>query len=303
MWPVALALGAICGLGTFVVVREFVPGRPGLQAALDRLSGDDRRPDTLPDDEDTDLTQRVGAWARRTLPVSVVSTAGPSPADLDLIGKSRSTHDGEKALGAVIALVAVPTLGVGAGLLGIGLPFSMPVGLGVLLAVGAWFLPDLDARSKAKRARQTFVRAVSTYLELLAIERISGAGATQSAFAAAAVARSWPFRRVSESLERGRWDGKPPWIALRELGREVGVTELGDVADIMEQAGTEGSAVHDQLQSRAAAMRDAQLDVEQQLAHDATVRMTIPGTLTVLVYFVMLIFPIGLTMFATSAGG
>ena len=50
-------------------------------------------------------------------------------------------------------------------------------------------------------------------------------------------------------------------------------------------------------QSKASAMRDAQLDVEQQIAHDATVRMTVPGTLTVFVYFLMLIYPIGVTMF------
>ncbi len=89
-------------------------------------------------------------------------------------------------------------------------------------------------------------------------------------------------------------------MALRELGEEVEVDALGEVASIVELAGTQGSAIHDQLQSKAAAMRDAQLDVEQQIAHDATVRMTVPGTMTVFVYFLMLIFPIGVTMFQTA---
>jgi hypothetical protein len=300
MWPIALVCGAICGLGAFLVAREFIPGRPGLQGALDRLGGVDRPPAPIemPDGAAVGMLHRAGGLAQRYLPLAVLRQLGPSDADLDLIGKSPTTHFGEKTLSALVVLVAVPTLTMGAAVAGIGLPFAVSVGGSLLLAAAAWFAPDLSARSAAKQARQMFARAVATYLELLAIERISGAGATQATFAAATVGDSWPFLRISEALERGRWDGKAPWVALRALGTDVAIPELHDVADIMELAGKEGSAVHDQLQSRAAALRDAQLDVEQQIAHDATVRMTIPGTMTVLVYFVMLIFPMGIQMFS-----
>ncbi|MFC8796257.1 TadC protein [Promicromonospora sp. NPDC057138] len=305
MWPWAVGSGLVAGLGLFLVVRELLPSTPRLQSALDRLSGDDKvEPITVSDGGELTSTQRYtqvfGAWAQRRLPVAVLGRGGPSHADLDLIGKTATDHYGEKALGAVIMLVAVPFLGLCVGLLNLGMPVSVPLGGALVLALGAWFLPDLDAKTKAKRARQEFSRAVSTYLELLAIERISGAGATQATFAAAQVAGSWPFRRIAAALERSRWEGQAPWVALRELGEEVEVDALGEVAAIVELAGTQGSAIHDQLQSKAAAMRDAQLDVEQQLAHDATVRMTVPGTLTVFVYFLMLIFPIGVTMFQTA---
>ncbi|WP_369370329.1 hypothetical protein AB1046_16230 [Promicromonospora sp. Populi] len=305
MWPWAVGFGAVAGFGLFLVVRELLPSTPRLQSALDRLSGDDKvEPITVSAGGELTSTQRYtqvfGAWAQRRLPVRLLGRWGPTRADLDLIGKTATDHYGEKALGAVIALVAVPFLGLCVGLLNLGMPVGVPLGASIIFALGAWFLPDLDARTKARRARQEFSRAVSTYLELLAIERISGAGATQATFAAAQVAGSWPFRRIAEALERGRWEGQAPWVALRELGEEVGVDALGEVAAIVELAGTQGSAIHDQLQSKAAAMRDAQLDVEQQIAHDATVRMTVPGTLTVFVYFLMLIFPIGVTMFQTA---
>lgn len=305
MWPWAAGSGLVAGFGLFLVVRELLPSTPRLQSALDRLSGDDKvEPITVSDGGELTSTQRYtqvfGAWAQRRLPIAVLGRGGPSRADLDLIGKTATDHYGEKALGTVIVLVAVPFLGLCVGLLNLGMPVSVPLGVAIVFALGAWFLPDLDARSKAKRARQEFSRAVSTYLELLAIERISGAGATQATFAAAQVAGSWPFRRIAAALERSRWEGQPPWVALRELGEEVEVDALGEVAAIVELAGTQGSAIHDQLQSKAAAMRDAQLDVEQQLAHDATVRMTVPGTMTVFVYFLMLIFPIGVTMFQTA---
>ncbi len=305
MWPWAMAIGLVAGLGLFLVVRELLPSTPRLQSALDRLSGDDKvEPVTVVDGTELTATKRYtqvfGAWAQRRLPLSLLVRGAPSRADLDLIGKTATDHYGAKALGAGSMLVAVPFLGLCVGLLNLGLPVAAPFGAAVLLALGAWFLPDLDARSKAKRARQEFSRAVSTYLELLAIERVSGAGATQATFAAAQVAQSWPFRRIAAALERSRWEGQAPWVALRELGEEVEVDALGEVASIVELAGTQGSAIHDQLQSKAAAMRDAQLDVEQQIAHDATVRMTVPGTMTVFVYFLMLIFPIGVTMFQTA---
>jgi hypothetical protein len=305
MWPWAVASGLVAGLGLFLVVRELLPSTPRLQSALDRLSGDDKvEPITVTDGGELTSTQRYtqvfGAWAQRRLPVAVLGRGGPTRADLDLIGKTATDHYGEKALGTVITLVSVPFLGLCVGLLNLGMPVSVPLGASLVFALGAWFLPDIDARAKAKRARQEFSRAVSTYLELLAIERISGAGATQATFAAAQVAGSWPFRRIAAALERSRWEGQPPWAALRELGKEVEVDALGEVAAIVELAGTQGSAIHDQLQSKAASMRDSQLDVEQQLAHDATVRMTVPGTMTVFVYFLMLIFPIGVTMFQTA---
>ena len=305
MWPWAVGSGLVAGLGLFLVARELLPSTPRLQSALDRMSGHDRiEPITVSEGADITASQRYtqvfGAWAQRRLPVAVLTRGGPTRADLDLIGKTATDHYGEKALGAVIALVAVPFLGLCVGLLNLGLPVSVPFGAAIIFALGAWFLPDLDARSKAKRARQEFARAVSTYLELLAIERVSGAGATQATFAAAQIAGSWAFRRIAAALERGRWEGQSPWVSLRELGEEVEVDALTEVAAIVELAGTQGSAIHDQLQSKAAAMRDAQLDVEQQIAHDATVRMTVPGTLTVFVYFLMLIFPIGVTMFETA---
>ncbi len=286
---IPLGCGAVCGVGLFVVIREFLPGRPRLASALTRLSANGQSP---PDPVLAHgLVGIIGVRARRFVPVSVLRRAGPADSDLELIGKSATRHAGEKALAALTALIAVPAVTVCAVALGVSVDVPIPAGVCLMLALAAWFAPDLAAKASARRARQTFARAVSTYLELLAIERISGAGATQATFGAATVARSWPFRRIHEALERGRWEGVPPWQALRMLATDLDVPELRDAADILELAGTAGSAIHEQLQSRAAAMRDAQLDVEQQLAHDATVRMAIPGTLTVLVYFLMLIYP------------
>lgn len=301
MWPFAIATGAVCGFGVFFLIREFLPTRPSLQGVVDRLMSQEQPVALDVEPGSTALIERAGTWVSTRVPVRVLALAGPTRADLDLIGRPVTSHYGEKALSALVGLIAVPVLAVGLALVGLAMPTVIPAGVGVALAIGAWFLPDMAAKSRARAARATFRRAVSTYLELLAIERASGTGVNQATVAAAEVAKSWPFKRILQALELARWHGQTPWAALRALAGTTGVVELADVADILEQAGREGSAIHDQLESRAAAMRDAQLDAEQQIAHDATVRMTIPGTLTVLVYFLALLIPAMMSMFSASS--
>jgi Flp pilus assembly protein TadB len=297
MIPAALIVGAITGLGLLFVVRGIVPGQPQLKAALSRLDGGDQ-PTTAAvlDTETFGFTQRVGVWtSHRRLPTLALHLR-PTDADLDLVGKSRTTLMGEKTILAVAGLVLPPMAGLFANTISLPLPIAPPFIVGIVCAVGLWFVPDLQIKSLAKSARTEFARAVSTYLELLAIERAAGAGASQSAFGAAQVARSWPFRRISQSLQRARWEGKPAWTALEELGEAVKVPELLDVAEIIGQAGAHGSAVHEQLQGRARTMREAQLATEVQLAHAATTRMWAIVPLTAFVYFALLIFPAGISL-------
>jgi hypothetical protein len=300
MWPIAVITGAIVGLGVLLVVRELMPAKPQLKAALDRLSGDDKpAPLSLLKGEEIGMTQKAGAWTARNLPSLSAAKFGPSDADLDLIGKSRTTHLGEKALAAVAGLVIIPLLGLFASVVGLPVSVAPPVAGGLAIGIALFFAPDLDAKTKAKKARQDFTRAVSVYLELLAIERTSGAGASQSAIGAAQVAHSWPFQRITETLQKAQWDGKAAWTALHDLGVEIDVPALLDVADILAQAGTQGAAVHEQLQGRAKALRESQLAVEEEIQHQNSVRMYAMVPLTAIVYFLMLIFPMGVTMFTS----
>jgi hypothetical protein len=292
MLVAALVLGAVTGVGLLFIVLGLAPGQPRLSSAISRLDGSDKPVQTpLLADETLGLTQKIGVWASNRRFPTVAFRLRVSDADLDLIGKSRTTLMGEKVVAAAAGLFWPPVAGMACSLLGMSVPFAPPFFVGILAGVGLWFAPDLQARSAAARSRAEFGRAVSTYLELLAIERAAGAGASQAASGAAEVAFSWPFERIAQALQRARWDGRPAWEALDELGEITQVPELGEVSEILTQAGAHGSSVHEQLQGKARSMREVQLATEVQNARAATARMWAIVPLTAGVYFVMLAFP------------
>jgi hypothetical protein len=297
MWPLALVLGAGAGLGLLLAVRELVPSQPRLGATIARLAGLDKPADVeLRKGEVFGKYQKAGSWVGRHLPNALSALGRPSDADLDLINKSRTALLGEKALSAVAGLFLPLVAAVLGRLLGLGVPVAPPLIASVACAVGTWFLPDVSVRQAAATARAEFSRAAAIYLELLAIERNSASGTAQSAMGAAQVAHSWPFQRITEALERARMDGTSAWTALRDLGTELGVPELVDIAGILEQAGTRGSAVFEQLQGKAKSLREVQLAVVVQRARAATGHMWYVVPFTGVIYFVMLTYPMAVTL-------
>ena len=154
-----------------------------------------------------------------------------------------------------------------------------------------FFLPDYNVRDDAKRARAEFARALGAYIDLVALERNSGAGARQAMEAAAAVGDSWVFRRLGEELARTRWSGLTPWEALRALAAELGLPELDDLADIMRLSGEEGAQVYASLRARSAGMRSAMLNTEKAKANEVGERMSIPMSLLGVIFLAILVTP------------
>jgi len=154
-----------------------------------------------------------------------------------------------------------------------------------------FFLPDYNVRDDAKKARAEFARALGAYLDLVALERNSGAGPRQAMEAAADVGDSWVFRRLGEELARTRWSGLTPWEALHELAAELGLPELDDLADIMRLSGEEGAAIYTSLRARSAALRTAMLNTEKAKANEVGERMSIPMSLLGVIFLAILIAP------------
>ena len=92
-------------------------------------------------------------------------------------------------------------------------------------ACGFFFAPDLVVHGQAAEAREAFSAAVGAYLDLVALERAADGAPAEALTRAAAVADSWPFRRIRQALDRARLAGTPPWQALATLASEVGVDD------------------------------------------------------------------------------
>ncbi|MBO1756464.1 type II secretion system F family protein [Allobranchiibius sp. CTAmp26] len=286
----AIAGGGLVGLGVAGLIWRLVPAHPDLGDALDRLSPTPvRRGPADAVAAPADTREWLGQWAMKTLPAG--AWARVPHQELALLRTPVTRFYGEKVLFAVVGLIVPPFLITFFRVIGLQLPWVIPVVATLGLAVLMFFLPDYNARDDAKRARDEFNRALGAYIDLVALERNSGSGARQAMEVAAQVGDSWVFRRLSEELTRSRWSGEAPWEAIRTLGHDLGVAELEDLADILRLSGEEGTQIYAQLRARSASMRSAMLTSELSKANEIGERMSIPMSLLGVIFMGLLIAP------------
>ena len=284
----ALLGGLMVTAGLVLLASRLAPARPDLADALDRLSPEATRPSGV-EMEGSSSAERLGRWGMRLFPIAVWGQ--PPAQQLALLRISTVRFYGEKLLFGMLGLVVVPLLATLLAVLGWRLPVVLPVVATIGLAVGMFFLPDYNVRDDAKQARTEFARALGAYADLVALERNAGSGPRQALEVAAAVGDSWVFRRLREELAFSNWSGEQPWQALRRLSQELGVPELGDLADIVRLSGEEGAQIYGQLRARSAAMRAAMLNDEVAYANAVGEKLSIPMSLLGVIFLVILIAP------------
>ena len=297
----AILFGATGGLGVALIVREFLPTDPQLAGALNRLTPGPvglaspvlQQPatgDGSTAGSSAALEHRVGLWAQRyLLAVPFLQPFVRVPThELRLLRIPVARHLGQKVLMALLGLLFPTVFVVLTTAAGHALPIALPAAAAVVLAAVLFVVPDLEVARKATAARQEFARATSAYLDLTALERAAGAGATQALEQAATVGDSWVFVRLREQLVRARLSGTPPWDGLHDLATELALPELSDLADIMRLSGTEGAAVADTLRARSRGLRAALLTREQTRANEQSERLVIPVAFLGLIFLVIL---------------
>lgn len=280
MNPLIIIPGLLVGLGLFILVSHLVPGRPRLEAALTRIAGT-----TAP-------AQRVElpplrAMSRRLAPWLPVPTA-----DLALLGQDKEQWLTTKIVLGLSGLALIPALTVIA--LSFGYQLSLTVPMIASLAVGTalFFAPDLVVRVNAAEKRADFRHALSSYLDLVSLERGAGAGPTEALESAAQIGGGWAFERIASALADARKASRPPWEGLASLAELTGVTELADLAEIAEVAGHEGARILQTLTARAESMRAEALAATRAKAGSRSTTMVVPIALLASGFLVLLIFPI-----------
>lgn len=288
---IALLGGLTFGAGLAVLLWRLAPAHPDLDDVLARLSpqGGRRHRDQHPAEGPPELADQVGLWAMRRLSGGIW---GKTPTrELALLGVPLQRHYGKKIVFALAGLVLGPLLAGIFAIFGFTPPVLIPLAGSVGLAALMFFVPDLDVRADAKKARAEFTRALGAYVDLVALERNAGSAPRQAMESAAAIGDNWVFRRLSEELSRSRWSGHAPWDALHALSGELGLPELSDIADIMRLSGEEGTQVYTTLRARSSAMRATMLNNELARANAINERMTIPMSLLGAIFLVMLLVP------------
>jgi Flp pilus assembly protein TadB len=276
-----IAAGVLAGLGLFLVVRQILPASPRLDAALARLEAAPGAVGGQP--ASRQAARRLGE-AAPWLPV-------PSQ-DLAMLGQDRESWIASKIVCGAVGLAAAPLLAVLLTLAGGHLPWAFPAAASLACGAAMFFAPDLVTRVNAAEKRADFRHALTSYLDLVALERGAGAAPTEALEAAAGIGSGWAFQRIAAALDEARKAGRTPWAGLAALASQTGVVELADLADIAGIAGQEGARIIETLTARAASMRAQALAADRAKAGSRSTTMVIPIALLGAGFLLLMIFPV-----------
>lgn len=282
-------LGAGSGFGAWLVLRAAAP-RPlsliTIRANLDRPG----RSAVESEPAAAGTRDQLGAFAARLL-----GAAGDRTDErrqlYRLTGRTPEQHALDKLIGAVGGLTGTALLGVGLTIPGIAPPPVVLAVAAAACALGGFMLPELSLREQAERRRRAFRHALSSYLDLVNVIMAGGGGIEQSMHAAAEAGDGWAFAAIRRALDRSRLTNRTPWATFAELGEDLGIDELRELAASVELAGSQGARIRASLAAKADSLRGHQIAETEAAAEAATERMTIPVAVLLFGFLAFIAYP------------
>lgn len=283
---VGLLLGAGLGLGVFLGGRALLVRRVPLAlalAALDRPRAGWSQPAVEPGAKtalrSVALLRRVGVDLDRLT------------SDLGVTGRTQERHAVDK-LAAAAAGVATPlvmALVVSAG--GVSVPLGLVTTAALAFGGAGFFVPDLLLRDAARARRAAFSATLSAYLDLVNVLLAGSAGTETALVAAAQAGDGWVFAELRTALVRAEATRRSPWDVFAELGADLGVSDLQELAASVRLAGEQGARIRASLASKAASLRGQQLARAEASAQAVSERMAVPNVLMFLGFLAFAGYP------------
>lgn len=173
------------------------------------------------------------------------------------------------AFPVVLLLVILPVAGLS----------TPPVVAGMLaVAVGAagFYLPLHTLAQDAASRRREFGAALSQYVSFVEV-LVSGGNSIDGAFEFGAdLGRGWVWDELRFAIASASSATLAPYRALRELGDELGVVELTNLARRLEQTQSTGAAIGPALRSLADGLAKDQARQVKIADDEVTEKMTFP---------------------------
>lgn len=283
-----LLSGFLLAGGLVCLVVAFLPSAPRLDVALGQVSGDRTR-STVTTAElgpTAKPSERAGAFLYRHSPVGLTERQRQN---LKLQDKSVAEFFGDKLVLAIVGALMPAMVGLAVGWVA-GLPWSYPAAVSLLGAVVGYFVPDLLLLRATKTARTGAVEALLVYIDLVTLERLANASATQALHRAAELSEAPVFTQIRTALHRAQLEQQSPYAELRRLSEDLDLHELTDIADVM-QLDESGAALSGALRARVRELRDAHLTQEQMDAAATAEGMTLYMTLPALIFGLFFMVP------------
>jgi Flp pilus assembly protein TadB len=208
-----------------------------------------------------------------------------------MVGRSLETHLAASIVAAVVGFF-VPLLAsalVGAAL---GSTFGLvPLWVALAGALVGGLLPSSRVRGAAESRRRDFRHVVSSFLDLVAMNLSGGRGVPEALQTAAGISDSWAMLRIRDSLQTARLQGITPWAALGELGEELRLDELRDLAAALGLVADDGAKVRDSLYARSESMRQRELADSEGRAQARSQSMLVAQLLLCVGFLIFLTYP------------
>ena len=283
---IGAGLGVGLGIGLWSLAVWLVPPRLALGDAIAR-STSTRSPLSI---TTTSHPAAIAGPAIAALRAVGLPTRRLRP-DLKALGRSVDGHLTAKAAAAAAGLL-LPVVGSATlTLVGAGLGVQVTGTLALAGAAIGFMIPDIRVRRAAEQRRTDFRHALSAYVDLVVISLAGGAGVDSALAQSATIGRDWAFTKLEHALSTARLTRATPWSALRQLGDDLHIPELAELAASASLAGTEGAKVRQSLAAKAASLRTRQLtDTEGQAASD-TERMSLPIALLFMGFLGFIAYP------------
>lgn len=288
----ALVCGGGVGAGLWLFARGLLPARPSLAASLAALRQPVGPAPLLHPADFEGFLAHLGLPAGRVLARRTPRLLWPGlRRDLAVLGRSAERHLADKTVLGLLGLLLPAALSGVFAVEGIVVRVTVPVWASLLLAIGGFVLPDLGVHSDAQARRRDFRHALGAFLDLVVIALAGGSGVETALTDAAGVGTGWAYDQLRHALSAARLSRQPPWASLGQLGGELGIGELEELAASVGLAGTEGAKVRASLAAKAASLRAHALAEAETDGQAATERMSLPVVLLFAGFLLFIGFP------------
>ncbi|MBI9115329.1 type II secretion system F family protein [Sanguibacter suaedae] len=291
-----IVAGAVAGTGILVLILTLVPPRTLPASTLAQLDLQRSQQRARATAEQLDPRARVGL--RRDLGMRLVRPLnslgvelGPVRSDLAILGRTLENHVATSVLVATAGFLAPLVLAAVLALLTGTLSIPLPAALSVAAAAAGLVVPTLVAHAHAEGRRRDFRHVVGSFLDLVAMSLAGGRGVPEALQSAAALSDGWAMVRIRNALQSARLHGQTPWSALGELGDELRIDELRDMASALALVAEDGAKVRESLSARANSMRRRELAEAEGKAGERSQSMLVAQLLLCVGFLVFLIYP------------
>ena len=293
-----LLAGAMSGLGILALVTMLDRRPPSGAAALARLDLDRQRfrRETILEVDDRHSSEsmrirRLGARVREALESRGIAVPAPVRSDLAMVDRSVEGHLAVSLIAAVAGILVPVLVSVTLAVLVGAQTGLVPLWLALLLAALGLVLPTLQVRRRATDLRRDFKHVVSSFLDLVAMNLSGGRGVPEALETASAISKGWGMVIIRDTLRTARLQGVTPWAALGQLGTELQIDELRDLAAALALVAEDGAKVKESLFARADSMRQRELAEAEGRAQARSQSMLVAQLLLCIGFLTFLTYP------------